>query len=98
MLICVSLVASNRNTLAMLADLGVDSLVVYEDDFENAFLERTREFYRQESLEYLAQNTCPDYLTKAEGAGLCPCLNMPCPSFFMFLSQVLSNENQSTST
>eukprot|EP00613_Pedinella_sp_CCMP2098_P033057 CAMPEP_0171731480 /NCGR_PEP_ID=MMETSP0991-20121206/28962_1 /TAXON_ID=483369 /ORGANISM="non described non described, Strain CCMP2098" /LENGTH=829 /DNA_ID=CAMNT_0012326513 /DNA_START=87 /DNA_END=2577 /DNA_ORIENTATION=- len=55
-----------KNSLAMLADLGVDGLSVYEDDFEHAFLETTKEFYRQESLDFLSQNTCPDYLTKAE--------------------------------
>jgi hypothetical protein len=33
-----------RNTLAMLADLGVDSLSVYEEDFEAQFLEATVDF------------------------------------------------------
>lgn len=55
-----------RNTLSMLAELGVDGPSVYEEDFEQYFLETTRDFYRRESLDYLTQNTCPDYLTKAE--------------------------------
>jgi cullin 3 len=55
-----------RSTLSMLADLGVDTLAVYEDDFESDFLETTRTFYRQESLEFISANTCPDYLSKAE--------------------------------
>jgi len=50
----------------MLADLGVDSLSVYEEDFEAPFLEATVDFYRHESLNFLAHNTCPDYLAKAE--------------------------------
>jgi cullin 3 len=50
----------------MLADLGVDSLSVYEEDFEAQFLEATVDFYRHESLNFLAHNTCPDYLAKAE--------------------------------
>jgi cullin 3 len=52
----------------MLADLGVDGMTVYEDDFEADFLETTRAFYHSESIDYLALNTCPDYLAKADGA------------------------------
>jgi len=35
-----------RNTLSMLAELGVDGPSVYEEDFEQYFLETTRDFYR----------------------------------------------------
>lgn len=57
-----------KTTLAMLVDLGIDgvSLSVYEAEIECHFLEATRIFYRQESSEFLSQNTCPDYLRKAE--------------------------------
>ncbi|KAJ1462111.1 Cullin [Pelagophyceae sp. CCMP2097] len=55
-----------KSTLYMLTDLGIDSNVVYEDDFEAAFLRETREFYKQESTQYLASNTCPDYMLKVE--------------------------------
>ena len=55
-----------KTTLAMLVDLGVDGLSVYEEEFERHFLEATRIFYRQESSDFLSQNTCPDYLWKAE--------------------------------
>jgi len=55
-----------RNTLAMLVDLGIQDLKVYEQDFESHFLEATRVFYRTESLDYITQNTCPDYLAKAQ--------------------------------
>lgn len=48
-----------KTVLAMLVDLGVDGVSVYEEDFERHFLEATRNFYRLESNEYLAQNTCP---------------------------------------
>jgi cullin 3 len=50
----------------MLADLGVEGLGVYEADFEAPFLDATTDFYRHESLSFLAANTCPDYLAKAE--------------------------------
>lgn len=55
-----------KGILSMLVDLGVDSLEVYEEDFERAFLEATRTFYRQESQQYLLENQCPEYLFKAE--------------------------------
>lgn len=55
-----------KNTLSMLVELGIDSTRVYESEFEYEFLEATRRFYRQESQEFLAHNTCPDYLEKAE--------------------------------
>ena len=51
----------------MLSDLGVDSLAVYESDFEASFLEATKDFYRSESLDFITRNTCPDYLAKAQG-------------------------------
>ena len=55
-----------KNILSMLADLGVNSNRVYEADFEASFLETTKQFYKQESQEYLDRNTCPDYLRKIE--------------------------------
>ena len=55
-----------HKTLKMLVTLGVKSRHMYEQDFERPFLEATAQFYQHESQEYLAQNTCPDYLRKAE--------------------------------
>jgi cullin 3 len=55
-----------RCALYMLADLGIESSSVYEEDFECFFLEETRSFYRNESRAFLAANTCPDYLKKVE--------------------------------
>ena len=55
-----------KNSLSMLVELGVHSRDVYEEDFEKVFLETTRDFYHNESLEYITKNTCPDYMKKAE--------------------------------
>ena len=55
-----------KTTLSMLVDLGINSTVVYEEDFEMQFLERTSQFYKQEAQDYIANNTCPDYMRKAE--------------------------------
>jgi len=56
-----------KTILNMLVEVGVGSTVVYEADFEAAFLHETRVFYRLESLEFLSHNTCDAYLVKAEG-------------------------------
>lgn len=55
-----------QKTLHMLEQLGIDSTSVYEEEFEREFLEATVTFYRTESQEFLAHNTCPVYLEKAE--------------------------------
>lgn len=55
-----------KNILRMLVDLGVHSNIVYEDDFESFFLERTLDFYRAEAQATLDHATCPEYLVKAE--------------------------------
>jgi cullin 3 len=55
-----------KEALGMHVELGIDGTSVYETEFESAFLEATRNFYRQESAEYIAQNTCPDYMRKVE--------------------------------
>jgi cullin 3 len=53
-----------RTTLGMLVDVSVDGPSVYEEEFERPFLEETARFYRAESQEFIASNTCPDYMRK----------------------------------
>lgn len=55
-----------RDIIKMLLDLGVNSRAVYEADFENAFLEVSTLFYRQEASQLVSNNTCPEYLRKAQ--------------------------------
>jgi cullin 3 len=55
-----------KANLGMLLELGqADFSNVYERDFETQFLGTTQEFYSQESLAYLSENTAVDYVTKA---------------------------------
>ncbi len=51
----------------MLNELGTndDGECVYVAIFENAFIQRTRQFYARESQQYLAESTCSEYLRKA---------------------------------
>ena len=57
---------SMKCALYMLADLGIDSSSVYEEDFESYFLQETRSFYRSESRLFLSKNSCTEYLKKVE--------------------------------
>jgi len=52
-----------KTITGMLMELGQD---VYCRDFEQPFLQRSADFYKIESNEYLAQNSAPDYMKKAE--------------------------------
>ncbi len=61
-----------KNCLAMLVEVNVTSLDVYQEDFERDFLRQTREFYTRESQVFMSSNTCPDYLRKVlHGAPAC---------------------------
>ncbi|KAA0153828.1 hypothetical protein FNF29_02817 [Cafeteria roenbergensis] len=55
-----------RGTLSMLVQLGVGSMSVYESVFEERFLAESESFLKTESADFLAANTCSDYLRKAE--------------------------------
>lgn len=48
----------------MLVEVNVYGRHVYVEDFENEFLRTTQLFYKQESQEFLANNTVQDYLKK----------------------------------
>ena len=47
-------------------NVEVPDLHVYEAGFEKEFLKQTKEFYRKESSEFIAQNTVVEYLKKVE--------------------------------
>jgi len=55
-----------KHTVNMLVELGVQGKSVYRECFEDQFLDHTRKFYQDESVQYISQNTCSDYLRKAE--------------------------------
>ncbi|KAH8104831.1 Cullin-domain-containing protein [Cristinia sonorae] len=48
------------------SDIMKVSHEVYREHFEQPFLEGTEKYYRQESETFLAENSVPDYLKKAE--------------------------------
>jgi hypothetical protein len=59
-------IGAMKGVLSMFMELGLDGERVYEQEFESVFLSTTRTFYREESLLYISQNTCPDYMRKVQ--------------------------------
>mmetsp|Transcript_111684 Transcript_111684/g.249546 ORF Transcript_111684/g.249546 Transcript_111684/m.249546 type:complete len:760 (-) Transcript_111684:285-2564(-) len=55
-----------KHTVNMLVELSVQGKHIYRDNFECHFLDQTQKFYRDESVQYISENTCSDFLKKAE--------------------------------
>jgi len=55
-----------KSITQMLIDLGINARTVYEDDFEKHFLSVSAQFYQVESQEFIASNSCSDYMKKVE--------------------------------
>lgn len=55
-----------KNVCQMLIDLGIDRRTVYEEIYEQPFLERSAEFYRSESQRYLNDNCASTYIREVE--------------------------------
>ncbi|XKL66368.1 hypothetical protein PGB90_009788 [Kerria lacca] len=55
-----------KNACQMLMRLGINSRVVYEEDFERPFLTQSAEFYKVESQKFLAENSASVYIKKVE--------------------------------
>jgi len=49
-----------------IADPNKECLDVYKEQFETAFIQATEQYYKKESETFLAENSVPDYLKKAE--------------------------------
>jgi cullin 3 len=55
-----------RGILGMYLELGVGGENVYDKEFEAPFLAMTRDYYREESLQFISQNNCIEYIKKVE--------------------------------
>ncbi|VDN45816.1 unnamed protein product [Gongylonema pulchrum] len=55
-----------KNACSMLVALGIDSRRVYEQEFEEAFLRVSSEYYRAKSQSFLAENSASIYVKKVE--------------------------------
>lgn len=55
-----------KNVCQMLVQLGIDKRTVYEEIFEQSFLEQSAEFYRSEGQRYLNENCASTYIREVE--------------------------------
>lgn len=55
-----------KNVCQMLVVLGIEKRVVYEEIFEQPFLEQSAEFYQGESQRYLRENCASTYIHEVE--------------------------------
>ena len=49
----------------MLIEVGMQSRRIYETDFEAVLIAQTRDYYRNESNNFISENSCTSYLMKA---------------------------------
>jgi len=57
-----------KNVLDLYVSIGLGSLSLYEQDFEVAFLEATKEWYFSQRKKWIDELTTPEYLVKTEKA------------------------------
>ena len=55
-----------KNACYMLMRLGIDTRLVYEEEFENHFLAQSAEFYQIESQKFLEENSASVYIHRVK--------------------------------
>lgn len=55
-----------KNILGIFIEVGMGGMESYEKDFEGFLLQETAAFYKRKAAEWIEQDSCPDYMLKAE--------------------------------
>lgn len=55
-----------KNILGIFIEVGMGGMDTYERDFEEHLLSETGAFYKRKAAEWIEQDSCPDYMLKAE--------------------------------
>ncbi|GAX74529.1 hypothetical protein CEUSTIGMA_g1978.t1 [Chlamydomonas eustigma] len=55
-----------KNILSIFIEVGTGGMECYERDFEVYLLQETASFYKRKAAEWVDQDSCPDYMLKAE--------------------------------
>lgn len=55
-----------KDGVTLFIEMGLNSLSAYEKDFESPLIHDTSNFYKRESARWIAEDSCPDYMRKAE--------------------------------
>ena len=54
-----------QKVIEMLIEVGMQSKKIYEQEFEAQLINQTRDYYRNESNRFITENSCNDFLIKA---------------------------------
>jgi cullin 1 len=57
-----------KNVLSIFIEVGMGGMDAYEKDFEAALLDATAAHYRRQAAAWVATDTCPEYMARAEAA------------------------------
>lgn len=55
-----------KNILDIFIEVGMGGMECYEKDFEEPLLQESAAYYKRKAAEWIAQDTCPEYMIKAE--------------------------------
>ena len=55
-----------KNIIGIFIEVGMGAMEVYDLDFEQHLLSETVAVYKSQAAGWVEQNTCPDYMLKAE--------------------------------
>ncbi|GAX75998.1 hypothetical protein CEUSTIGMA_g3441.t1 [Chlamydomonas eustigma] len=55
-----------KNILSIFIEVGMGGMECYQRDFETHLLQETASFYKRKAAEWIDQDSCPDYMLKAE--------------------------------
>ncbi|KAG0574387.1 hypothetical protein KC19_VG259000 [Ceratodon purpureus] len=55
-----------KNVLGIFVEIGMGNMDAYETDFETFLLGDTAAYYRRKSSAWIQEDSCPDYMLKAE--------------------------------
>jgi len=54
-----------QKVIEMLIEIGMQSRRIYEQEFEQALITQTKNYYRIESNQFISMNSCNSFLIKA---------------------------------
>eukprot|EP01059_Diplonema_ambulator_P005428 TRINITY_DN1515_c0_g2_i2.p1 TRINITY_DN1515_c0_g2~~TRINITY_DN1515_c0_g2_i2.p1 ORF type:complete len:776 (+),score=305.97 TRINITY_DN1515_c0_g2_i2:39-2330(+) len=55
-----------KDAIGLIVEMGMNSLNIYNTDFEKPFLKFTEDFYEREAAQWVAEDSATEYLKKAE--------------------------------
>ena len=55
-----------KSVLGIYVEMGLNSMEMYENDFEQKMLSETSTFYSHKAAEWINEDSCPEYMQKAE--------------------------------